>query len=89
MIDSQLWHCNGDKVEIYTTDLDKLSTIRMTGLSDVKCIGEVSGNMVAAAGHKGMLLIDKKGKVDEINVKHWFENQFACRIMLLILKESI
>ena len=61
MIDGQLWLSDGHSVDVYSTDLDKLKTIKLSDIGCITGLAEIKGDMVAVASDNGIFLIDKRG----------------------------
>ena len=62
MIDGQIWHVFGHSVDLYSTDLEKLRTIKLSDISRITDLVEMKGDLVTVACYKGLFPIDKQGK---------------------------
>ena len=61
MIYGQLWYMGDNKIAVYSTDLEKLRTIKLSDIGCIMDLAEMKGDMVTVASNTGIFLIDKQG----------------------------
>ena len=66
IIDGQLWYSDGSNIAVYSTNLEKLRTIKLSDISRIRDLAEMKDDLVAVASNNGLFLIDKQGMFIEL-----------------------